>query len=104
MPYSCGMAALACTALAMLMEVLEMTSVWKKLAMLLRKGSDCAATLPDLSLKAYMGQTANLQETPSLRNNGEQAWDGCRPHVGAATTPALKGGWHSRRPSVCTLP
>ena len=59
------MAALACTAFAMLMEVLEMTSVWKKLAMLLRKGSDRAATLPDLSLKAYMGVTTKLRRHPS---------------------------------------
>lgn len=63
-PYSCGMAALACTALAMLMEVLEITSVWKKLTMLLRKGSDCAATLPDLSLNACIRGQATLQGTP----------------------------------------
>lgn len=50
--YSCGMAALACTDLAILIDVLEITSVWKKFAMLLRKGSDCALTLLDLSLKA----------------------------------------------------
>lgn len=58
------MTALACTALAMLMEVLEMTSVWKKFATLLRKGSDCAATLPDLSLNACTRGQATFSDTP----------------------------------------
>ena len=58
--YSCGMAALACTDLAILIEVLEMTSVWKKLAMLLRKGSGLAIPLPALSLKACTWHTAML--------------------------------------------
>ncbi len=39
-----------------------MTSVWKKLATLLRKGSDCAATLPALSLKACMRGQATLKQ------------------------------------------
>ena len=55
--YSCGMEALACTDLAILIEVLEMTSVWKKFAMLLRKGSGFAVTLPALSLNACTWQT-----------------------------------------------
>ena len=56
--YSCGIEALACTDLAILIEVLEMTSVWKKFAMLLRKGSAFAVTLPALSLKACTWQIA----------------------------------------------
>ena len=65
--YSCGMAALACTDLAILIDVLEITSVWKKFAMLLRKGSDCALTLLDLSLKACTQIEQILCYSPILK-------------------------------------
>ena len=48
------MLARARTALAMLMDMREMTSVWKKLATLLTSGAFCTPALPARSLCAYM--------------------------------------------------
>ena len=59
--YSWGIAALACTDFAMLMDVREITSVWKKFSMLLRKGSAFAATLPARSLNACMSAKSPQQ-------------------------------------------
>lgn len=51
-PHQWGMAVRACAALAMLMDVREMTSVWKKLEMGLLKGCAWADTLPARFLNA----------------------------------------------------